>query len=100
MRDGKMYTRRDMTVGQIPTSAIDRWVDRHGYDDEDETASFRGAIRAMDRVYRQWVNREPGETGTPGAPAPNVSSRPLSPALFDAIVTPNMKQERAAKGTA
>ncbi|MES0071938.1 hypothetical protein [Mesorhizobium sp. M0058] len=80
-----LSTDRYRYTGPVPGWAIRSWAAELGLDDPDELASFRGAMRAMDRVYLERANRDPG---APGKPAPVVSSRPLSPNLFDAMFGP------------
>lgn len=63
-----------MGVGPLPAASIDRWIDRAGLGD-DEAASFRGCMRAMDRAYREGQDPE----------AQRVADRPLTPALFSAM---------------
>lgn len=85
-----------MGYGKIPHSAIRRWSDREGMD-EDEAESFLGAIRVMDRVWLAEISKETEDArsdkstvaGTVTKPAGSkkqrISSRPMSPNLFDAL---------------
>jgi hypothetical protein len=66
-----------MAAGPIPFSAIDRYGERYGLDGED-FAYFVRMIRAMDQAVL-------GRDETPKPDTPTVSSRPLTPELFDAI---------------
>lgn len=45
-------------AGPIPFLAIDRFAARFGWDDPDEFALLCRAIRAMDSVYLEMVNRK------------------------------------------
>lgn len=69
-----------MTVGPVPEASIDRWIDRNSLDDDDEDA-FRGAIRAMDRIYLDHVDSK----DEPGKAKSKPAGRKMSPALFDAL---------------
>lgn len=71
-----------MALGPIPSFAINDWADRYEMDPQ-ELASFRGAIRAMDRVFLQHANPKSGDGKSTSRSA--VSARPLTPELFDSI---------------
>lgn len=49
-------------LGPIPFSSIDRYATRLGYDDPDEFAFFKRAIRAMDAVFLAAVNKPTTKT--------------------------------------
>jgi hypothetical protein len=65
-----------MSAGPIPYTAIDRWAHRNGVEPEDFHVLLT-VIRAMDA---EWL----GEGGQQGS-TQQVSARPLSPDLFDAV---------------
>lgn len=75
-------------VGNIPIGAVHAWAERNLISGDD-FASFLGAIRAMDRVYLARVReKREQEAETPPAQRKakvNVSTRPMSPKLFDAL---------------
>jgi hypothetical protein len=68
-----------MQAGPIPFTAIDRWAARRGVTDPDEFEALVACIRAMDA---EWLGQG-GSTADPQMP--KVSSRPMSPDLFDAV---------------
>jgi hypothetical protein len=47
-----------MQVGPIPWTAVDRYAQRHGFDDE-EFDYLLQMIKAMDAVYLAHVNKRP-----------------------------------------
>nr|WP_110749001.1 hypothetical protein [Phyllobacterium leguminum] len=55
-----------------------------GIVDLDEIASFRGAIRAMDRVILADLSDSPQSSGGTSS-KPHVSSRPMTFELFDVM---------------
>ncbi|WP_445433055.1 phage tail assembly chaperone [Brucella endophytica] len=71
-------------AGPIPGSAISRRCEEMGIVDLDEIASFRGAIRAMDRVILADLSDSHQSSGGIRS-KPHVSSRPMTFDLFDAM---------------
>ena len=49
-----------MGVGPIPWSAIDRYAERHGFDDEQRT-DLQYHIRALDATYIEHHNKKSGD---------------------------------------
>ena len=45
-------------AGHIPFSSIDRYAARFGPDDQDDFAFFMRALRAMDVLYLETVNKK------------------------------------------
>lgn len=75
-----------MGIGLVPISAIESAAARIGIEDPDEFERFKGAMRAMDRVWLDEVRKETDASGTTSKAQPVVSSQPLNtPAMFDAI---------------
>lgn len=70
-----------MGIGPVPSSAIDRWVDRRGLGDEAE--AFRTAIRAMDAEFLAHARDEMPTAASDKKPV--VQSRPMTPEMFDAM---------------
>jgi hypothetical protein len=68
-----------MGIGPVPASAIERMAERIGVA-EDEFESYRLAMRALDRVVLENAKTPGGTTA-----APTVASRPMTPALMDAL---------------
>lgn len=78
--------------GKIPHSAIVQWSIKNDHD-EDDAESFLGVIRAMDQVWLEYIaESRDDKTGSHSLGATQrkrspdrISSRPLTPALFDAL---------------
>ncbi|GHC79365.1 phage tail assembly chaperone [Limoniibacter endophyticus] len=66
-----------MGVGPIPLASIDNWIGHNDLDEVDGEC-FKYAVREMDKAYLEYANK-------PEDQRPTVSSRPLTPELFDAI---------------
>lgn len=71
-------------LGSIPHSAIRNWADRAGYD-EDESESFLGAMRVLDRV---WLEQASSKSDSTTQQQPDrIVDQPLTGPLFDALFT-------------
>ena len=61
-----------MTAGRIPFTAIDRYAERHGFEDFD---LLEFVIREMDSEF----------LATGKTPEPGVQTQPINPVLFDSM---------------